>query len=416
MAAWLPQEASDVTPITDDHAIREALADLTGGQPPMPPGRFAGVRQRAIRHRRRQVASVISSVLALAGLVAGLSRLPASTGPLARPSWALQWPDLRNGSVPQSVLDDAVAAWLYSTPYEDGAPFDWSAAAVTRIVRLFQPVWYVGQTIDHGQEVAVIFEVSGPMGRRLVVGYASASDVMPGHAAWPASTTPWAMNSRPVPRPHGQGSVPEVSEYVPMQSASGNSVDNWIVVLTSPAAQGLRWYGPIFASGRGAHSNSTGLVVANLGQLRGDVMLEIPGSPGEDIPVGIPGAPDVPVLTPPALTVPASFNELEGFSTQGNEQNLDSSFAPSHHAFAIIATCYNAPQTQGVPAPSPGGTGPLRVSVNGHALPPVGCTSGQQMLLVPHSYLQSHNLAIQMTSSDLTAWQVAFGAIGRQRR
>ena len=138
-------------------------------------------------------------------------------------------------------------------------------------------------------------------------------------------------------------------------------------------------------------------------------------TPGEDTPVGIPGAPDVPLLAPPPLRAQASFNEIVGLSGQGNEQELDSSFAPSRKAFAIIATCYNASPTQGVPAPSPGGTGPLRVVVNGHGLPPIDCTSGQQMLTVPHSHLRSHNLVIQVRSSDLTGWQVAFGAAGRVR-
>lgn len=411
MAAWLPQGASDVTPITDDQAIREALADLTDGQPPVPPGRFAAVRKRAIRRRRRRI-TVVASVLAVAGLVTGLIRLPAimRPGPLARPSWALQWPDLRNGSVPQSVLDDAVAGWLYmyNAGYETGSP-DWSAAAVTNIVRLVHPVWYVGQTIDHGQEIAVMFEVSGPTGHRLVVGYTSASEVMPGHAASSASTIPWAMSSRPAPRPQGQGSVPEVSEYIPGESASGLSVDDWIMVMTSPAVERISWYGPTVASG--AHSNSGRLVLANLGQLNGDVMLRVPGNPGQDIPVGIPGAPDVPVLAPPALTAPASFHELQSSTGQGNATDVDSSFAPSRHAFAVIAICRNASPTQGVPAPSPGGTGPLRVSVNGHALPPVECSGGQQRLTVPRSHLRSHNLVVQMRSSGLTAWQVAFGTV-----
>jgi hypothetical protein len=411
MAAWLPQGASDVTPITDDQAIREALADLANGQPPMPPGRLAAVRKRAIRHRRRRI-TVIASVLAVAGLVTGLVRLPAimNPGPLARPSWALQWPDLRNGSVPQSVLDDAVAGWLYTTGSETGSP-NWSAAVVADIVRQVHPVWYVGQTIDHGREIAVIFEVSGPMGYRLVVGYTSASEVMPGHAAWTASTIPWIMRSRPAPRPQGQGSVPEVSEYIPAESSSGNSVDNWIVVLTSPAMQRISWYGPAVASGSGAHSSSDGLVVANLGQLRADVMLRIPGNPGESIPVGIPGAPDVPVLAaPPALTTPASFSPIVSFTAQGNETDVDSSLAPSRHA-AFIADCYNAASNDGVGATSPGGTGPLRISVNGYALPAVDCASGQQMLTVPRSHLKSHKLVIQITSSDLTAWQVAFGSV-----
>jgi hypothetical protein len=57
--------------------------------------------------------------------------------------------------------------------------------------------------------------------------------------------------------------VPEVSEYVPAQSNSGLSIDNWIVVLTAPAAQRISWHGPAVAGSLG-RSNSDGLVVANL--------------------------------------------------------------------------------------------------------------------------------------------------------
>ena len=33
-----------MAPMTDDRDIRQALADLTDGQPPVPPGRFTAVR------------------------------------------------------------------------------------------------------------------------------------------------------------------------------------------------------------------------------------------------------------------------------------------------------------------------------------------------------------------------------------
>src|SRR5262245_26353154 len=47
--------------------------------------------------------------------------------------------------------------------------------------------WYEGQTVAHGQVVAVIFEVDTAAGRRLAAGWATASEVMHGQAAW---TTP----------------------------------------------------------------------------------------------------------------------------------------------------------------------------------------------------------------------------------
>src|SRR6516165_6993377 len=113
-----------MTPLDDDHAIRAALLDLADGQPPPPHDRFQAVRRRAIRRRWRQLSGVVTTVAAAAGLIVGLLRLPAPQPQVqpqpqaarAVPGWALAWPDHRNGSVPQSVLDLAVLTWLYSAP------------------------------------------------------------------------------------------------------------------------------------------------------------------------------------------------------------------------------------------------------------------------------------------------------------
>ena len=112
-----------MTPMTDDDvAVRAALADLTHGQPQFPAGRFGSVKRRAAQHRRRQVVGGLAAVVLAAALVAGLTQLPSvrHAPPQARkvPSWALNWPDHRNGSVPQQILDRAVIAWQYSGVFQ----------------------------------------------------------------------------------------------------------------------------------------------------------------------------------------------------------------------------------------------------------------------------------------------------------
>src|SRR5215475_5554762 len=175
-----------MTPVEDDVAIRTALAELTEGQPPAPLSRFEAVRQRAVRHRRRQLAVAALSVVVVAGVALGMVGLPGlrEHPPTTRhvPTWALDWPDHRNGSVPKSVLDRAVAAYLYGGPLQlpdggngtvlgPGAPIQEAA----HVAGLYPLVWYVGQTIDHGKVVVVMFEMATPAGRTLVVGQADSS-------------------------------------------------------------------------------------------------------------------------------------------------------------------------------------------------------------------------------------------------
>lgn len=61
---------------------------------------------------------------------------------------------------------------------------------------------------------------------------------------------------------------------------------------------------------------------------------------------------------------------------------------------------------------APGGSGPLSVAVKGHVIGHISCTNMQEELTVPRSLLHGHHVTIDMTSSDLTAWQVAFGTVG----
>jgi len=405
-------------PDTDEQMLRSALADLTNDQPPMPPARFQSVRRRAIWHRRHQLTGALVSALAVAGIIVGAGRVPGilHQPPMARhvPGWALPWPDYRTGSVPQSVLNNAVLAWrIQTTGVVTGHGGPMSPRQIARLVAPYHVTWYVGQTVAEGQDVAVIFEATSPdTGPMLIVGSATASDVMRGQPAWSGDgSSPWALKSVTAPsRPDSFG--PDISEYVPEQSASGTGTDNWIVVLPAPG-YALTIRGATNAGGAditGIHSH--GVYVANAGQITADVLLGFGAGRGESVPVGIGGAPDTPTLAPPALTPPASFGKISGITGQGSTPWLDdeSTGTRSGGPYAVIASCYNAPSGQAWWAhPAPGGHGPLRILINRHSIGTIACDGQQHELAVPNSLLGRHGVLIGASSSKLTSWQLAFG-------
>jgi hypothetical protein len=190
--------------VNDDLELRTALADLTSDQPSAPPDRFTAIHRKAVSHRRHQVVAGVAAVAAIAAAV-GLVRLPAfrTAVPTGRsvPSWALPWPDIRNGSVPQSVLDRAVIAWRDEGNGSAATepPAGSSAREVARLAGQSHVIWYVGQTAVGGQVVVVIFEAARPGGRTLVVGWADAEDVMNNQPAWSDAESPWVFTSVPAP-------------------------------------------------------------------------------------------------------------------------------------------------------------------------------------------------------------------------
>lgn len=73
--------------LDDELAVRGMLTDLTGGQPPAPPGRYASVRRRAIARRHRQLAGAAAAValLAAAAIAIPLGVLHLGPTPPAAP-------------------------------------------------------------------------------------------------------------------------------------------------------------------------------------------------------------------------------------------------------------------------------------------------------------------------------------------
>ncbi|MBO0823948.1 MAG: hypothetical protein J2P27_08825 [Actinobacteria bacterium] len=410
-----------------DLAIRTALSDLTAEQPPAPHDRFQAVKQRAIRHRRRQLAGAVVTVVAALGLVAGLVQLPKlRLGPQARalPSWALPWPDHRDGSVPQSVLDRAVLAWQYlyppNTPPDGGsgtvpAPGT-SERQVTKQASRYPVVWYVGQTIDNDHQVVVMFEAAGPAGHELVVGQANASEVMHNQPAWSDSVSPWVLTRVPAPSPRRPPVA--IGEYAAGQLPQNTDHfgDNWMVVLMAPDVQRLTWTAET-AGGQavGSKSTSAGLVIADTGQVTGPIhltrMLTGHGNRlGRPMLVGIPGearaklasgtGPGVPQLAaPPALSEPASFSGIAGTVGQGDIQNEQVGYPPprSGSKFVVFGICY--------------GPKPLVIQVNSHTIGTLACDSLTHQLSEPVTFLNSRALDWFVHTSSLTAYRVDIGVL-----
>ncbi|MGO8957860.1 MAG: hypothetical protein ACLQFR_10880 [Streptosporangiaceae bacterium] len=402
-------------PVTDEQLMRAALVDLTHDQPPMPPGRFQGVRRRAIRHRRRQLAAAVVSALAVVGIVVGAGRLPAVLHgrPQARPvpGWALPWPDYRNGSVPQSVLNDAVLAW-HEGAVGKTAPAPLSPAQIARQVKSYHVTWYVGQKVAHGQLVAVMFEATSPAtGRVLVVGWADASAVMGGEAAWSSNGSPWILTTKAAPRRPGSFG-PDISEYVSGPSASGPG-DTWIVVLPAPGLQLDTWNSVSSAGGVAINGiQSSGVVATDVGQLRADTVLGFGGARTEYVPVGIGQMAALAPLAQSALVLRPPFSAISSWTGQGNQMDGGPRPAPYGGPVAVFGSCFNAaPDDYGMARPTPAGHGRLRITINGHILGAITCDRQQHELTVPRSMLRSHGFMIEMGSSALTSWQLAFGRI-----
>jgi hypothetical protein len=412
-----------MTPVDDDLVIRAALSDLTGGQPPPPDDRLRAVKRRAIRRRRQHLAGAVMAAVAAAGLVVGLPRLhlpqPQPQATRVVPDWALAWPDHRNGSVPQSVLDRAVLAWQYMAPNSPpdggngtvpatGTP----AGQVARQAGRYPVVWYVGQTIDHGHQVVVMFEVAGPTGRELVVGQATASQVMQNQSAWSDAVSPWVLTSVPAPNPDRPPAA--VGEYAAGEPSliQGQNPDNWMVVLMAPYVQRLTWQAAT-TSGQtlGSDATSNGLVVTDTGQVTAPVQLVRMQTArgnllGRPVLVAIPGEnaaltsgtdPIVPQLAaPPALTEPASFNLSGVLSAQGDEGlNMP---AERRARYAVAGVCY--------------GPQPLVIQINSHTLGTIACDSLTHQLSVPAALVHGPTLEFFGHTSNLTSWRAGIGTLG----
>jgi hypothetical protein len=409
------------TPMIDDEvAARAAFADLSAGQPPFPAPRIAAVKHRAVmRHRRQLAGGVLAVAIALALAVSLTGLAGTQQGPLhARsvPRWALAWPDHRNGSVPQQVLDRAVIAAQYGgqapaldLPYGGNGTVPArgaSASSVSRQANEYPVIWYVGQTIDHGRVVEVMFEMDLPGGPQLVVGQATASEVMHAQPAWSDTSSPWALTEVPAPNPAKP--PPAIGNYVTGRSSGGGgqNPDNWMVLLMAPDVRRVSWYetttgGPRLLS----MPTSAGLAITDTGQGTGDIELTgLTTSHGatrlDHVRVAVGNQVQAPELAaPPALSLPRSFSGVIGFMGQGRQTELYQGFRAGRLGYAVFGICY--------------GPAPVQVGINGRPVGSISCDSQTHQLPVPASDLRGHGhqLWLDYAAPYLDAWDLYFGTM-----
>jgi hypothetical protein len=390
-------------------AAKEAGAPPSPGQEPGTAGRASG--RPGPRRRNRLVLVIACVVIVAAGLVIALksvgsgSRLSAG----GRPGWALPWPDHASGNVPQKVLDGAVIAWRH----EAAAGKQVALAASARA-----PVaWYVGQTVAHGQVVAVMFEVNAHATQHLIAGYALASQVMHGQAGWVRNATPWVLYDVPAP-PSTPGLAIGLNVHG-VSTVSSQSPDNWIVVLAAPGVQTISWQAPSAPPGHSPPGNrrkpaashgtaASGLLVANVGQVTGQVKLtalEAGGHNTLEAPeyVGVPGSPAslIPALAPPApLHLPHGFKLISESAGQGD---VATGFSHATGRLAVVARCY--------------GTAPLRIMFSLGTrqvhLGNVRCDNRVHEL-VTHVHLKAaaSSEGVSAFTGDLTSFRIASGIAG----
>jgi hypothetical protein len=390
-----------------DGDVRQMLDLLTVGQPTAPPDRAASVRRRVRRYRRNLAAGTLAVAVGLTAVGVGLARggvLGGGTGPVsptrAVPRWALPWPDHRNGSVPQRVLDGAVFAWRHLNELTTGS---WPMTAPRRVI------WYAGQTVARGQVVAVIFEVDAPVGHRLVAGWTAASEVMNGQPGWQKSgSSPWVLYDVPAPRnvpglaiglnPHGTTARP------------GLNPDAWIVVLAAPNVRSMTFQAPAGMSpdtvvnAVGIGTTSRGLMTGDVGQITGPVEITklLAGHRNlllSPVSVGVPGAPasTIPQLARPAplrLVFRGETGEVDG---QG-DVSVGYPSGPPKPITVIVVRCY--------------GPAPLRLLIGDPTRPrfagTVACDDAQHVLRY-HGAQPRHGSMLSVRTSELTSYRVAYG-------
>jgi hypothetical protein len=322
----------------EERVLHRALGEGSLGQPDAPLDRMAGIRRRHARRRVAQATAAALTVVAVglgAALTGGAFRTSAAE-PLNRPvpSWALPWPDHRDGSVPQKVLDGAVIAWRHLTSANG------SEAPVSAPKRV---IWYVGQRIDAGRVIAVVFEVDGPVEHRLVAGWVTASEVDKGQPAFSQSSTPWVLYDVAAPASSFGGFV-GLNAHGDAADAEGN-FHNWVVLVTRPRAARL-----YISNSAGYRSIVDGLSVFDAGALRSPVDVTVTTASGSALAsgrVGVPGAPQsrVPQLARVADLVGAGSGSavLSEFSGQGESAFSDGSVrAPAGTPTTIYARCFGA--------------------------------------------------------------------------
>jgi hypothetical protein len=379
---------------SDEQAVRDTLGQLSAaGQPPAPNGRADSIRRRHLRRRRAQVTASLAAVALLTvGTLAG-ARLIGGGGssPLAStrnvPSWALTWPDQRDPGIPQPILDGAVRAWSHDSEDSERNSLDTVQSAPR------QTIWYAAQPVANDAEVAVVFEVDGVNGHRLVAGAAS-RDAATRYARSGGPDDPWVFYDVAAPARTTGGAPPVVSFYDPVAALSG-PVDNWVVVLTSPDATSWQVNDkaqPLLSHGFGA---------ANAGPLRAPATVSVafPTAAFEST-VGINGNRQsaVPALEAPAApAIGPGFGFISGVSSQGNQSNGMGDARLKNKRLHFAVTCYGSPS--------------LVLRVNGIRLPAIPCDEQTHVLDYPRPASPRSTVLVDPRATADTSYTIDVGIV-----
>ncbi|MBV9097495.1 MAG: hypothetical protein JO079_05515 [Frankiaceae bacterium] len=347
---------------TEEQALRSALTDAVVGQPGAPHDRVDAVRRLHTRRRQRQsvalgTAAVVAVAAAALGVVSARTGGTRPDAPANRhlPAWALAWPDARDPSIPQRVLDGAVEAWSHMASLETG----------TTPLAL-QTIWYRAAKVANGSEIVVVFEVASPeYGNQLVVGSADASQVMDGQPAYKDGETPWILSLVNAPRP-GSHVLFGLNVHDSNSQSTSSFPDNVSVVMADPRARSVEWH--VTGADRLVHRvvspMDRGFAAIDVGQIRSRVHVDdVRDRHGKvlagGVDVGVPGAPDsfdAQLTEVPAFTdVPNTPNSLGDAAGQGGTQNESEGIAYPLHGTTIYARCYGGPRIViGIDSDAPG--------------------------------------------------------------
>jgi hypothetical protein len=383
-----------------EHRLREELPALTAGQPLAPPDRVAAVRRRHARRRQARLAGVAAVAVVVAMLGAFVAVSSSRTQGYARrglPAWALEWPDRRDGSVPQPVLDGAVTAWART-----------AGAAGGDLVTVQRTVWYAGRRVPGTDSVIAVFAAETDQGRRLVAARATASDVLAGAAPYTedengGGSSPWSSFTTAAP----ESRQPDLDLSLhlpgtPSPDRPGSSPEV-LYVLTDPRARGLLWSSDPPAGApsghvRGALNSDDGEFVGALGVIWAPVRISTHDAAGRQLSssvAGIPGAPEseVPQLgRPDPIVLPPGWQLVHGVGGQG-PVTIGGETPPPRDQAAVFVRCL--------------GLGPVVVRLGARESLTAPCDGQQHQrnaggpLLRPNPYIPD-----DVQASKLTTYQV----------
>jgi hypothetical protein len=421
---------------SEEQALRSALADAVGGQPAAPYDRIDGVRRRHARRRQRQLTAMgVGAVVAVTGATLGVLGIGTRGGDNAQlakrdvPSWALSWPDNRDRSIPQPVLDGAVEAWSHD------AGLDTATTATAQ-----QVIWYRAAKVADGSDIVVMFEVVSEYGNQLVVGQANADQVIDGQPGYDVENaeTPWILAVVDAPKP---SSSLVFGLNTPYSRSQGTHVvsDNVAIVMADPRARSVEWHvtGADKQVRRAVSALSSGFAAIDTGEIRDRVRIDaVRDGHGKvlahDLGVGVPGNAEsyrVQLAQVPEFPdVPDSPVSLGQASGQGNLQGESESDGPwPMNGTTIYARCYGGPSIViSIDSEKPGHRVRIPCDDREHVVdgPPVLAHSelasegtedsnGNYVPIPPYPgppnppYPVTQNHAYMVAASDDTAWRVA---------